>query len=299
MNMPEVARYRMPVSADTRPLPVGILLDEMPVGLALLNRHSSIQHWNRAAEAMSGRHRHSVVGSRWEGELLVMLRGGETKRTFLRHREGHLLAIEVSSHRLPAALAGADATLAALTVANPVLPVLKYARDHPELDLVDTMTGLGNRRLAAQELESAMIRYQLQRSPFGVALFDIDSMQAVNERHGYDCGDRVLSAASRTLAECLDPGDTLCRWGGEQFLAIIHGGASTVEATAELCRSAVEQMSVNWSGAPVAFTISGGVEMAGTGDHSHDLVGHAAYRLRMSKRLGRNRITGGCANQAE
>ncbi|MCC7237577.1 MAG: diguanylate cyclase [Bryobacterales bacterium] len=297
--MPEVVQYRTLVYANSRRSRVESLLDEMPVGLALLNRDRSVQHWNRAAEALSGRHRHTVVGSRWEDGLLVALRGCAMRRTFLRHREGHLLAVEVSAHRLPPALAGADATLATLIAASPVMPVLEHARGNPELDLLDTMTGLGNRRLAAQELESYLIRHQLQRWPFGLALFDIDSMQALNARHGFECGDRILRASSLTLAACLDASDVLCRWGGEQFLALLHGSTAAVEAKAELCRAAIEQVSLQWLGTPVAFTISGGVEMAGTGDHPHDLIGHAAYRLRMSKRLGRNRITGCPAGQAE
>ncbi|MBK7927305.1 MAG: GGDEF domain-containing protein [Bryobacterales bacterium] len=177
-----------------------------------------------------------------------------------------------------------------MTDVTPSLSILEYARRFPELDLTDPLTNLGNRRLAALEVEAHLIRYQLHRQDFGAVLFDVDLLHCLNERLGYDCSDRALAGIARTLSGCLEEHDTICRWRGDQFLAMVVGELGAVEARAELCRSAVEGARLEGGGAGGADGVGGGGD-GDAGAHPEDLVGRAEFRLRVSKRLGRNRIT--------
>ena len=278
------------------------LLDQLQVALALLDDELHVQLWNSAAEDFSGRSRDEVLGSYWGQELLLTLEdagtGRERSQNFLRHRDGHLL--RVRTRMTPCEFDRQSGAVASIYPDSRPMSILELARRDPKLDLIDALTGLGNRRLAAIEFEAFLIRYQLHRREFGVALFDVDLLHQVVKRFGYDCSDRALQVVARTLASCFDEHDLLCRWGGDQFLALIVGDREQVQARAGLCRRAVEWTSLDWGGEPVPLTISAGVEMGSPGDHSEDLVGRAAFRLRMSKRLGRNRVTAGApADQGE
>lgn len=267
---------------------VKALLDELPLPLLALDEDGRIVWSNRAAERLSGRPLSAVRRLRWDEDLLVTMDGS---RPFLRHREGYLSPVRVQRLGPRRALLGEGSELLCVTDATPSLSILEYARRFPELDLTDPLTQVGNRRLAGLEVESHLIRYQLHRQDFGAVLFDVDMVHCVNERLGYDCSDRALAGVARTLCGCLEEHDTLCRWGGDQYLALVVGDAATVEGRAELCRCAVEQARLEWGDESVALTVSAGIEMATPGAHPEDLVGRAEFRLRVSKRLGRNRIT--------
>ena len=276
----------------------GALLDQLPLPLVLLDEKSNIQWWNCAAEELSGRAREDVLGLRWGEELLLNLGNGQfcgRTQQFLRHGDGHLVRVRAQEAQMPSIFGPAWQTVVSISEDSPSINILEHARRRPELDLIDALTGMGNRRLAAIEFEAFLIRYQLHRREFGVALFDVDLLHQVVKRFGYDCSDRALQVVARTLAGCLDEHDLLCRWGGDQFLALIVGDGEEAQAKADLCRRAVEWSCLDWQGDAVPLTISGGVEIPSPGDHPEDLVGRAAFRLRMSKRLGRNRVTFGAA----
>ncbi|MEP7365569.1 MAG: sensor domain-containing diguanylate cyclase [Acidobacteriota bacterium] len=271
------------------------LLDQLPLALLSLDDEFRIQAWNRAAAELSGHSAEEVLGSRWEQELLCTFDG----HCFLRHRNGHLLRVRTQTIVVPLTGGLERRSLVAIVNDAPSMCLLDHARGKRELDLIDPLTDLGNRRLAAIEFEAFLIRYQLHRREFGVALFDVDLLHQVVKRFGYECSDEALKVVARTLAACLDEHDLLCRWGGDQFLALLVGGREEAQSKADLGRRAVEWSSMEWCGEPVALTVSGGVEMGSPGDHPEDLVGRAAFRLRMSKRLGRNRVMGGAEIQAE
>jgi len=283
---------------------VGALLDQVPLGLLLIDGDSRIQWWNCAAEELSGHPRESMLGQTWGQEFLLAVESDPVDsvgngRSLLRHRDGFLLPVRTQVSSLPKGCGAGDGSIVSLADGTPLLGALELARRSPELDLIDPLTGLGNRRMAALELETFLIRYQLQHREFGVILFDVDMLHGINDRFGYDCSDRALRVVAHTLPCCLSELDMLCRWGGDQFLAIVAGRRERVETTAESCRWAVEWCCLDWFGEPVPITVSAGVDTISPGDHPEDLVGRAAFRLRMSKRLGRNRVTGCPPSQAE
>lgn len=288
MSTLEAPRGEYEPAALPGELGVKALLDGLPLPLLLLDSDGRIAWSNQAAERLSGRPLSAARRPRWEEELLVRIDGG---RQFVRHREGYLLPVRVQKLTAPRAVLGEGGELLCVTDVTPSLSILEYARRFPELDLTDPLTQLGNRRLAALEVEAHLIRYQLHRQEFGAVLFDVDLTHCLNERLGYDCSDRALAGIARTLSGCLEEHDTICRWRGDQFLALVVGDAEGVEGRAELCRSAVECARLDWGEERVGLTVSAGVEMATPGARPEDLLGRAEFRLRVSKRLGRNRIT--------
>ena len=103
-----------------------------------------------------------------------------------------------------------------------------------EASLTDPLTGLRNRRYLALvvEPEVARVTRLYASSSAGVALpnqdlvflmIDLDHFKAVNDSYGHAVGDEVLRATARALEATARSGDTVVRWGGEEFLLLAHG----------------------------------------------------------------------------
>ncbi|MBZ9675659.1 putative bifunctional diguanylate cyclase/phosphodiesterase [Mesorhizobium sp. ES1-1] len=84
----------------------------------------------------------------------------------------------------------------------------------------DTLTGLANRRVLAEELEKALSRVDRGEAPFAVLLIDLDRFKPVNDIHGHSAGDLVLGEITARLRAVVRKHDTLARIGGDEFAII-------------------------------------------------------------------------------
>ena len=82
------------------------------------------------------------------------------------------------------------------------------------------MTELPNRALFLDRLALALARLRRRRSSLVVLFADVDRFKVVNDSLGHDAGDRLLVTLSRRLREVLRPGDTLARFGGDEFAVL-------------------------------------------------------------------------------
>ena len=89
------------------------------------------------------------------------------------------------------------------------------------MTLRDPLTGLGNRRALAQELDRLQVQVDRYGTGYSVALFDLDHFKAYNDTYGHLAGDVVLQTTAAQLREQARSGDTLYRYGGEEFLCIL------------------------------------------------------------------------------
>jgi diguanylate cyclase len=94
----------------------------------------------------------------------------------------------------------------------------------------DALTGLANRRTLQHELDRAIVRSRATDEPLSLVMLDLDKFKQQNDRHGHQAGDRVLKAAAGSWSRLLGPDDTLARYGGDEFIAILPG-TSLAEAT--------------------------------------------------------------------
>ncbi len=97
----------------------------------------------------------------------------------------------------------------------------------------DALTGLPNRALLQDRLQHSLAKAERAATQLGVLFIDLDKFKRINDLLGHASGDELLRQAARRLTEVLRGQDTLCRIGGDEFVAVIE----PVESRAELERT--------------------------------------------------------------
>ncbi|MCK9197645.1 MAG: PAS domain S-box protein [Syntrophales bacterium] len=85
----------------------------------------------------------------------------------------------------------------------------------------DTLTGLPNRKLFSDRLGIALAQAQRNQKGVAVTMIDLDNFKDVNDTLGHDVGDLLLKAAAARLSAALRKGDTVARFGGDEFVLIL------------------------------------------------------------------------------
>ena len=157
----------------------------------------------------------------------------------------------------------------------------------------DVLTGLLNRRYLQETGRREFQRAARNRQPVSMLSIDVDHFKTFNDNHGHDAGDTVLRAVGEALSSTFRGDDICCRFGGEEFVALLPGSPIDVAAErAEELRAKVEGLVIRYGDDNLPrITISVGVASfpsAGTGPMEVLKVADSA--LYRAKELGRNRV---------
>ncbi len=97
----------------------------------------------------------------------------------------------------------------------------KHAQQLEHVTHYDLLTNLPNRALLADRLQQAMAQAKRRSQNVAVAYLDLDGFKGVNDEHGRDVGDRLLTSLAFDMKCALREGDTLARIGGDEFVAVM------------------------------------------------------------------------------
>ncbi|MGH9394362.1 MAG: GGDEF domain-containing protein [Terriglobales bacterium] len=146
------------------------------------------------------------------------------------------LGEHVEELRVTAARAQRDGEAKAKLLQQELQTARESLKSSEMLAETDPLTGLGNRRRAESAIEEAIAA----GAPVSVLSLDLNGFKAVNDTYGHVQGDSLLKLIGRYTQRCLRESDQVCRWGGDEFLVVLHETALVeAQAAAERIRSEV------------------------------------------------------------
>lgn len=160
--------------------------------------------------------------------------------------------------------------------------------------LLDPLTGIHNRAHLQQRLTWETARARQQDAPLSLLLLDIDHFKRINDTFGHAAGDEALRHVASWLAGAIREGDTVARFGGEEFAIVARGmDAQRAHRMGERIRELVAERAVPVADGALQLTVSVGVAHRAPGARttSEALIEAADRALYASKAAGRNRVS--------
>ncbi|HSC79528.1 MAG TPA: GGDEF domain-containing protein, partial [Chitinolyticbacter sp.] len=155
----------------------------------------------------------------------------------------------------------------------------------------DGLTGAFNRRALDERLPLLIAQAQQQGSVLSLLVVDFDHFKTINDTYTHQVGDRVLQEGARQMQATLRDGDTLFRYGGEEFTLVLGDTALTgALRLAERIRERLEAWPWGDVASGLRATISVGATTLMPGDTPAELLRRADLALYQAKRAGRNRV---------
>jgi diguanylate cyclase (GGDEF)-like protein len=155
--------------------------------------------------------------------------------------------------------------------------------------LHDALTGLPNRVLFMDRLALALVR-SARRAPatVGVLFLDVDRFKAVNDSLGHDAGDELLLEVARRIQASLRPGDSVARFGGDEFCVLCVAGETDVVAVAKRIAATLKEP-FHLGRSEVVVSGSIGISLSGVQSSPEQLVRDADAAMYRAKERGRGR----------
>ncbi len=150
---------------------------------------------------------------------------------------------------------------------------------------IDYLTGVNNRRYMEDNIANNEIDENIV-----IFILDIDDFKLVNDTYGHVCGDIVLQNFAKTIKDKLGDGDTLVRYGGEEFAIYNYNQTEEqVEELSEKVRKVIEDMVTEYDGNKVKVTVSIGAAIVDEIIDYNDTVALADSALYYAKNTGKNK----------
>lgn len=192
-------------------------------------------------------------------------------------------------------------TASVATLITVPLSIIAGIREHRKLQShkairslasLDPLTGLMNRRSFSASLDVELKRMSRTRDAAAVILFDLDHFKKLNDRFGHHIGDEVLTnVASIAYSELRNPFDRLARWGGEEFIILLHDmSEETARGVCERLRQRIGELVLDVDGEQVTVTASFGGSLLRPDHPFSEALHQADVALYEAKSGGRDRV---------
>jgi diguanylate cyclase (GGDEF)-like protein len=184
----------------------------------------------------------------------------------MQHSSGRLGTLDLyrdepgplSERDLVSAQTLADVATAYVLIATAREEVRVSAELFRESSLHDPLTGLPNRLLLIQRMKHAGQRAQRAHSVAAVLFVDLDDFKRVNDTHGHEVGDHLLVAVAERLLTLVQPGDTVARLSGDEFLVLCEDLLATDDVedlASSIDRAFSEPFSLPYARVPIRASI--------------------------------------------
>lgn len=289
------------------------ILENLFDGVYFVDRRRRITYWNKGAERISGFKPGEVLGRSCADNLLMhvdnagtvlcssgcplraTMQDGEVREVevFLHHAEGHRVPVVVRATPLRDEQGEIVGAVETFSDNSNMIEALKRVDQLNQEAHQDPLTGIGNRRYIEMKIKTSLAEFNQNYQPFGLLMLDIDRFKRVNDEYGHDVGDQVLKMIASTIEKNIRTTDHIGRWGGEEFLVLVHNlDLNHLHWISDKLRALVASSYLPVSGKLVQVTVSVGATLVKPADSLATLVKRADRLLYKSKAEGRDRVTG-------
>jgi PAS domain S-box-containing protein len=263
------------------------VLEDLPIGIYIVDRERKIRFWNHGAEHITGYLAHEVVGHVLEAVVQACDRQGNSSSgeqlpatatfaeqreqsctTFFLHKSGYRVPVNV--HMLPiaepsGAIGGTTGgAIGAATVVFEEAPGYREESSGPVMyGCLEATTGIPSQRLTRAVLNECIAGLEESHLGFGLLRIRVLGLEEFRAKHGPQSVAPFLRTAAHTLRHGLDAEHFLGCWGENEFLAVLPSASPvTVATTAETVWNLLTHSEVSWWGdrflieAEVAYTVA-------------------------------------------
>jgi diguanylate cyclase (GGDEF)-like protein/PAS domain S-box-containing protein len=165
------------------------------------------------------------------------------------------------------------------------------------LAFYDVLTGLPNRRLLTERIDT-LLAGALAGAGFGAVMFiDLDHFKYINDARGHATGDALLRYAAERLSKLVRSGDTVARIGGDEFVVLLaqlgHDSFAATEAALTVAEKIRQALSETFEIEGQSYTSSASIGVSllpKAGQTAHDLLREADTAMYRAKAGGRNGV---------
>ncbi|MGA8522635.1 MAG: diguanylate cyclase [Candidatus Dormiibacterota bacterium] len=192
------------------------------------------------------------------------------------------VAIDESSLDVLHSLAGQAAT---------AVEAARFHQSADELSHTDALTHLPNRRRLELDLDLEVARSQRYNRPIACIMLDVDNFKNVNDVHGHQAGDEILSEFGSAFARSLRDSDTAYRYGGEEFCVLLREtDAHAAAIVGERLRVEIANRFAGIGGSAMVTASLGVAAIPSDAIDAKTLIAAADRALYGAKAAGRNRV---------
>lgn len=158
-------------------------------------------------------------------------------------------------------------------------------------NMKDHLTGLLTRKAFSDEVKRIESAYERIKTQYAVIFFDLDHFKKLNDTYGHECGDVVLSTFGKILNKSVREHDVAGRYGGEEFVAIIHFNLNReLLQFIKRIKTIVTENSFLYKDKKIKVTFSAGVAIRSSYTSYENTLQKADMLLYQAKENGRNKI---------
>ena len=258
------------------------LVEELPVGIYIVDRDGLIRFWNHGAEHLTGHLSHDVVGHLFEdvvqacdrrgnslsGErcpvaMTLHLRQPQRCTVFYLHKNGHRTAVRIHTRPISEYGEYGDAIGGTTVLFEEALVYREELSGPPMYGCLDATTGVPSRRLTRAVLNECMAGMEESHIGFGLLRIRVLGLEEFRSKHGPQSVVPFLHTTAQTLRNSLDAENFLGCWGENEFLVVLPSASPVMVAmTAEILLNLLSHSEVSWWGdrflveAEVACTVA-------------------------------------------
>ena len=281
------------------------LFENAPDGILTVDESGAIIRLNAQIEDMFGYSRQELRGQPLEKLLPLAMRHrhADLRSAYMRMPTGRPMAAArglVGRHKDGSEIP-LDISLGKYN-GSTGLEITAFIRDvseRREMELAmqhrathDTLTGLPNRALLQDRLDRALIHATRQKTACALMMLDLDNFKDINDGWGHSVGDELLVAVSQRISGALRQGDTVARFGGDEFV-ILAAELNSDEAVSAIAEKIVKALHPAFHLGKHHFHVTASIGVASYPQHARDaetLMSHADIAMYRAKSMGRHAV---------